>query len=161
MPLRIRWLGLIFGPLSLSGCGTVCNLMAPPESQIVPPNPGNNFPGSSSPCEPFGGTVRSSAVNLCAIKGDRGAVLWCVSAYALIVDTPVSFVGDALTLPIALARQHNEPLATWWGDQGNKQTRELLRSFKPSEPAEETPTVRLAQPVPQPTISPGKLGFDQ
>lgn len=35
----------------------------------------------------------------------------------LVVDTPFSFLGDLVTLPVAQARQKGAPWATWWGEQ--------------------------------------------
>src|SRR5262249_42510406 len=40
-----------------------------------------------------------------------------------IADTPLSFVGDVLTFPLAYARSNGYSWATWWGDKSNSGTR--------------------------------------
>jgi uncharacterized protein YceK len=105
-------IGLLASALSLAvlplGCGTVLNLTASPT-----PGPTPTMIGPSS-CEPFAGVERSA-------KGGM-FVLACppyipIGVWILAVDTPLSLVGDVLTLPVVYARKRGEPWATWWGAQ--------------------------------------------
>ena len=98
-----------------SGCGTVVNLN----------DPARNDPKFFNVCVPFGGVVRSGVLagagtvmgTASLLSGDfEGAALLPLGV-AAIIDTPVSFVGDFVTLPVAYARQQEQPWATWWGSK--------------------------------------------
>jgi hypothetical protein len=45
-----------------------------------------------------------------------GGLMLAGAGLIAIADTPVSLVGDILTLPIAYARHQEYPWATWWGN---------------------------------------------
>jgi hypothetical protein len=108
------------------GCGTFLNLSAPPTSAQLMCGP--TLP---STCVPFGGTFRAALFGgfyLVAGMGEgveefghggilKGMGMTGVGLAALLVDTPLSFLGDVVTFPVASARQQGEPWATWWGEQ--------------------------------------------
>ena len=108
----------------LSGCGTCVNITCPPPKMAGP-----SFVCENE-CVPFGGTVRSGlggAIGITAgpielLDVGKGGLLQAARLTAFgagcIIDTPLSFVGDIVTMPIALARWQGLPWATWWGDQG-------------------------------------------
>jgi hypothetical protein len=51
------------------------------------------------------------------------------------VDMPLSFAGDLLTLPVAMAREREAPWETWWGKQVEKSWAEGLNiSAPPADP---------------------------
>jgi hypothetical protein len=89
-----------------------------------------------STCVPLGGTLRSAMSGgfyLITGVGEgteefghggliKGAGMVGVGLAALVVDTPLSFIGDVVTLPVASARQQGAPWATWWGDQAAPKT---------------------------------------
>ncbi len=120
--MRLRF-ALLFATLTCmsSGCGTLVNLTAPATS----------FPGTDlASCTPFGGVKRSlllgtlgtglGMLGSCEEGGVGGSLLGagCVSVglVALFIDTPLSFAGDVLTLPIVLVRQQTAPWAPWWSE---------------------------------------------
>jgi hypothetical protein len=123
-------LGLLFA----TGCGTLHNLDAPP---VAPPLKALGVCSGQGCCLPFGGVARSglfacgvpvgiSAVvqgELSLLRGDdpkdglrsigSGMLLTGAGLVAL-ADTPISLAGDLVTWPVAYARQHEQPWATWW-----------------------------------------------
>ncbi|MBY0230664.1 MAG: hypothetical protein K2W96_15365 [Gemmataceae bacterium] len=106
---------LLLALIIATGCGTVVNLTDPAR------NTPNMIPNT---CTPFGGVARSAclggfgttvgAADFCTGNVAEGAVLLPVGIGGLI-DSPLSLVGDLLTLPIAYARQQGHPWASWWG----------------------------------------------
>jgi uncharacterized protein YceK len=93
------------------GCGTVLNLTAPATA-----TPQGSLVGPAS-CEPFGGVERSSIGGQFALCPP-----WTpIGVWILVVDTPLSLVGDTVTLPLVYARKRGEPWATWWGRQKAKE----------------------------------------
>ena len=121
--------------ISQVGCGTLHNLSAPPPSQAQPGVPLGTGAGA---CVPFGGVARSALLGLGtptamiavlnsegkvirgagddeALRQIGGGLMLAGAGLIAIADTPVSLVGDILTLPIAYARHQEYPWATWWG----------------------------------------------
>jgi uncharacterized protein YceK len=79
--------------LALTGCGTVMNLYLPPEQ------------GGSQLFRVYGGVADTAkAIRLNAEK--EGATAKLVTA-ALVLDVPLSAIGDTLTLPITVAAAIN------------------------------------------------------
>jgi uncharacterized protein YceK len=99
MPLFSRHLCLGLAlTLGSSGCGTLANITAPAEPQTGPRSFGPTV------CEPFGGVQRSVLVgSLPLMWGPLGII---PAAVAVGVDTPLSLVGDVVTLPVVYARLH-------------------------------------------------------
>ncbi len=105
---------LAVGAMSLSGCGTICNLV----DGYSPPPVGSQRPAV------YGGVLLDLSV-LDEIerhppkeldKGDpRPVMVWMV---CLMVDLPLSCVGDTLTLPITLPvqRRRTEPNSSSHGN---------------------------------------------
>ncbi len=108
------------------GCGTVMNMRAPPSGLAEP----SLFLNT---CAPFGGTSRSAFLGILCLEdgiwgvctmqdAGKGGLLRSVGigafGTAAIIDTPISFAGDIVTMPIAAVRSQGQPWATWWGNQG-------------------------------------------
>ena len=122
---------------TLQGCGTIHNLSLEPEKgdyEDGPLFPKDDFHqdwryAEPRNCEPFGGIASSIFMAKLGLStgpvqgeiGHGGILMGTGSMLAgtvfLVVDTPLSFVGDLVTLPIAKARQQGVPWATWWGLQ--------------------------------------------
>lgn len=117
--------------ITLTGCGTFCNLKDRPT--------GPTFVATGS-CNPFGGVARSALFafagpptglykivdgNIAILNGNIGpgfeeigsGLLLTSNGLIAIVDTPLSLGGDILTFPIAYARSHEYPWASWWGEK--------------------------------------------
>jgi uncharacterized protein YceK len=127
-------MGLLLLIATQSGCGTLWNLKAPPASD----EPARLGIFDSGNCVPMGGVARSATLaagsmtfspsNLVdtewrAYCGEQmppdslKANLFIGTLGALaIVDTPLSLVGDVVTLPLAIGREKQQPWATWWGE---------------------------------------------
>jgi hypothetical protein len=119
--LIIAILGLV-----VSGCGTFMNLKS------APPEVAGPCIVCETECVPFGGTIRSGllavvgtecgAAGLITGAGSHVSTLDAAGLFGLgvgaLIDTPISFAGDIITLPVAIARWKNVPWATWWGDPG-------------------------------------------
>jgi hypothetical protein len=77
--------------LALCGCGTICNFATAP------------FPMANIPNRPavYGGVELDAAMMLAAHPGTTSKTTVFIAAI-LIADTPLSFVGDTLTLPLTL-----------------------------------------------------------
>jgi hypothetical protein len=122
--------------LAQSGCGTMHNLMAPPEGDRSQPREIGLADGPGI-CVPFGGVMRSAVLGFCGTPfgvstviasgidlvggGDpkqfehMGAGMRLAGAGLIaIADTPLSLVGDLATWPLAYARETQQPWATWW-----------------------------------------------
>jgi hypothetical protein len=112
----------------LSGCGTLGNLFAPPETSV----PLGRCTMAPDSCVPFGGVGRSMVLGaMCLGTG----VMAPVGVGVLLVDAPLSLVGDVVTLPVVYACQSGAPWATWWGSQKRRQqTDEEWRRFWLSDP---------------------------
>lgn len=109
--------------LAAAGCGTIMNLHAPPE-----PTSAYRGMGPTS-CEPLGGVNRAAVMggltfasgleSLNQGPGEgrmlTGIGLLGAGTVILAVDTPLSLVGDMLTLPVVNARRNHEEWASWWG----------------------------------------------
>lgn len=121
---------ILFGMMAFcnAGCGTLVNLNAPPPDKAPPQC---MVPAS---CTPFGGVLRSGmggiflpVIGLASVPSDeigkggiiKGAAVSVAGVYMLIVDTPMSLVGDVITFPLACARSNGQPWALIWGDQGS------------------------------------------
>ncbi len=126
-----RYNVLTFVLLTLTGCGTIHNLKDPPD--------GHTYVGMGS-CYPFGGVTRSG---LLACAGPPLGVVQVVSGNAsicrgeivsgaeelgsgmaltsmgllAIADTPLSLVGDVVTLPIVYARTRKSWWTTSWSEE--------------------------------------------
>src|SRR5262245_37476386 len=163
MPSRFRLLSWAVGLACLqTGCGTFVNLNAPP-----PPAPPCIGP---STCFPLGGAARSALLGcfgtVCGLDGALHAqsieeagqgLLMAGAGTVAIVDTPLSLIGDLVTLPIAYARRQEASWATWWGDQGRKSA--PLPGPPPgnAETAPEPlPMPQQIRPNPAPTTSGGQ-----
>jgi hypothetical protein len=126
-----------------AGCGTACNLWAPPEGiPCIGP----------STCFPLGGATRSALLGgFGTVAGSYGIVQgecellsgrsegfqtigtglgYTGIGIVSLIDTPVSLAGDVLTSPIAFARQQKAPWATWWGEKSI----EIRESYPSSTP---------------------------
>lgn len=102
MPASAR--GCVLGlalALVPAGCGTIANVTAP----TTPKTSYRAF--GPTACEPFGGVQRSVMVGSAPLMAGLIGVLPAVVAVG--VDTPLSLVGDVLTLPIVYARLHFTP----------------------------------------------------
>jgi hypothetical protein len=142
---------------SQTGCGTMCNLHAPPPAEGDSVGRGN--------CMPFGGFGRSMTMSagvpigiymICdsevrLVRGEDPeeklktiglCTLMTGAGLVAIADVPVSLAGDIVTLPLAQARLHREPWATWWGDQAKK------RRVADPEPSADQADAQLRQPSP-------------
>jgi hypothetical protein len=84
-----------------AGCGTIANVTAP-----TTPRTSYRAFGPTA-CEPFGGVQRSVMVGSAPLMAGWLGVIPAVVAVG--VDTPLSLVGDVLTLPIVYARLHWTP----------------------------------------------------
>src|SRR5262249_40162010 len=123
----VRWrsIMLLMAVLpGLGGCGTVYNLWLPP------PPPDENR-GSINECTPMAGSVRSGLLasihigggvfGTASAPGEGNAENFLEAGYhtglglGALVDTPISFAGDIVTLPIVFARRAEHPWAMWWG----------------------------------------------
>jgi hypothetical protein len=150
-----------------TGCGTVVNLRSPPPAQA--------HPGiGPTACTPFGGVLRSGLLGgfglVCGVFGGwseignggllQGAALAGMGVLA-VADTPLSLVGDVVTLPIAAARAREAAWATWWGDQGKKgATVQTPEGSTPgpdgaAQPSEGPPRQEAEPAVGSPAASPG------
>ncbi len=129
------------------GCGTIHNLKAPPQPCLPAMYP--------TTCFPFGGVTRSAMLGYAGtvIGGFSvgGAVVTMKSEEILpaaglmglglgaLVDTPLSLVGDIVTLPIAYARSKGARWATWWGEtctcpETPASTNTITENFQTTEP---------------------------
>jgi uncharacterized protein YceK len=111
--------------VSAAGCGTVMNLADSPgggsKTAVVPES-----------CYPFGGVHRSAMLGVFGVgsgpmsvyngvfgAGDSQSALFQAGLFVVgvgaLIDTPVSLVGDIVTLPVAYAREQEAPWASWWG----------------------------------------------
>jgi hypothetical protein len=157
-----------------SGCGTLVNLCSPP---TVPTTPGVVQCGFRFPetCFPLGGCARSTMLGGFGVVGGLGigsdqpgpaelllgAGMCTAGALVLIVDTPLSLVGDVVTWPIAQARMDGASWATWWGKQSRKESKPALEGQGPLLPGAES--VEHLEPVWRPvaTISEPAPASDQ
>lgn len=110
-----------------AGCGTCANLTAPP------PERAPSLSIGITDCRTFGGVGRSLFGGVvCTAFGPlshsdeigrgglvKGAGTTLGGIYLLVIDTPLSLVGDIVTYPIARARRDQEPWALSWGDLGS------------------------------------------
>jgi hypothetical protein len=97
---RLCWssfLGLALVLLS-SGCGTLTNITAP----AVPQSGSRAF--GPTVCEPFGGVQRSVLAGSAPLMWGPLGIIPAVVAVG--VDTPLSLVGDVVTLPVVYYRLH-------------------------------------------------------
>jgi uncharacterized protein YceK len=127
------------------GCGTIVNLTAPPKAATAYRGMG------PTECEPFGGVSRSFMLGgLCmagGLTGGGGASplglllapgMVIGGAAILAVDTPLSLVGDVVTLPVVFARMQGAPWATWWGNRGEPTAQDTAWTQFWSEQGEKT-----------------------
>jgi hypothetical protein len=125
---RRRHLLFILTTLALPGCGTFMNITSPPPKMAEP-----SMFICESECVPFGGTIRSGLLGLACTEGGAGGLLFGGNSQdggrlgaartlglglGALIDTPLSFAGDVITFPAALARCQNQSWASWWGDKG-------------------------------------------
>jgi uncharacterized protein YceK len=119
------------------GCGTFVNLQNPPS-----PTPLGSLIGKSS-CEPFAGAEYSFVGGQFLL----GSPFFPLGVWAIVVDTPLSYVGDALTLPIVNDRKRGDPWATWWGEQAKNEP--INRVDELQMPPDEPPTNEKKRPYEQ------------
>jgi hypothetical protein len=147
------------------GCGTLHNLHAPPVAQETGPCAIGSGPGI---CVPFGGVARSALLGFVgapigvgeAINGGNeliqgnaagdgfsrignGLKLAGIGVIA-VLDTPLSLAGDFVTWPVAYARQHQQPWATWWGKEPGRCW--LGRMFQKGPTSEDDIPLQLETP---------------
>jgi uncharacterized protein YceK len=146
-----------------SGCGTVVNLAAPPEQPFPTIAPGT--------CFPFGGVTRSGllggfgvvtgmemAFGFEGIAETGVGLLWTGGGLvALAVDTPLSLVGDVVTLPVAYARSQKMSWATWWGEQSTSRPLFLQKEESSSDGAAAGVSHELVGPPAPEQASGGEL----
>jgi hypothetical protein len=98
-----------FALTAIAGCGTMRNvgMMA---TLVEGESPGSK--------EPFGGVRASSQAVANGVESIRTAnqffyvpVVTECAAFAVLIDVPLSFVGDLLTLPYCLYHAHSTPAA--------------------------------------------------
>jgi uncharacterized protein YceK len=97
-------------PLLSSGCGTIANITAP-----TTPSSGYRAFGPTS-CEPFGGVQRSVLAGSAPLMAGPIGIIPAVVAVG--VDTPLSFVGDVVTLPVVYHRLRSTPQGEQTGPAG-------------------------------------------
>ena len=136
---RLGFIALL--TLSLTGCGTINNLLDSPKGPL--------FAGTGC-CYPFGGALRSGMLAFMGppmgvagiVEGDIKVMngepasgfqligtgsLFALGGLGAIADAPVSLCADLLTLPIVYARMQECPWATWWGKES--------LDFRPPDPS--------------------------
>jgi hypothetical protein len=146
------------------GCGTIGNLKGVPGPPIsyaeVWLSPHGRLmcadsldpTGPKGTCWAFGGVTESASFGKNYIIGGLtpdfdslgkgglfdGACMLAIGSVALAVDVPLSLVGDVVTLPVVYARQHEEPWATWWGQQAFEKSRDEERRPPVADPFAES-----------------------
>lgn len=120
---------------STGGCGTFMNVTAPVGPSTGPQNAG------PTACEPFGGVKRSvMGGSMLAFGGNPVGIL--AATVAVGVDTPLSLVGDVVTLPYVYGRIHGAPWANSATDTGSRS-----KTGSSAESAPIPPANPLIQPV--------------
>lgn len=147
--------------LAAAGCGTVMNLHAPPE-------PTSNYRGMGpTACEPLGGVNRAAVMggltfasgleSLNQGPGEgrmlTGIGLLGAGTVILAVDTPLSLVGDMLTLPVVNARRNHEPWASWWGPNAANDPLGIRTEGAPPGAASPARAPATGAPPAPPTVS--------
>lgn len=103
MPRR-SCLAILVLSLAASGCGTMANVTASSTT------PGGYRAFGPTWCEPFGGVQRSVLAGSAPLMAGPVGIL--PAAVMVGVDTPLSLVGDVVTLPYVHYRIQNESRPT-------------------------------------------------